>query len=156
MQRFWDKVEKSNGCWNWLASTDGRYGVFWSMGRKVKAHRFSIELNGTDIPPGMLVCHKCDNTLCVNPEHLFLGTHSDNTRDAFNKGRMISPTQRKGFICHNARKTHCKNGHSLSGENLYMPPDGGRVCKQCASQSRLKYQISQKSRKALNPETAND
>lgn len=96
--RFWEKVYKTNDCWWWIASVDGcGYGCFGkSRARKnkttalTKAHRFSYELHNGKIPNGMMVCHKCDNPGCVNPNHLFLGTQKDNTEDRRKKGRVVS------------------------------------------------------------------
>ena len=77
-----------NYCWHWnrALNTPG-YGVCQNNGRQVGAHRFSYEYFIGAIPHGMLVCHICDNPSCVNPDHLFLGTYSDNAKDMVNKGR---------------------------------------------------------------------
>jgi len=85
-ESFWEKVEigSASDCWEWLASThkDG-YGRF----RNGLAHRVSWKLSKGEIPQGMYVCHRCDNPLCCNPSHLFLGTQADNMSDMVNKGR---------------------------------------------------------------------
>lgn len=87
--RLWAQVKKSDGCWEWTSATlvDG-YGLLRIDGKgKQLAHRFSYELHCGPIPDGIHVLHRCDNRLCVRPEHLFLGTRSDNMQDMVNKGR---------------------------------------------------------------------
>lgn len=85
---FWPKVIKSDTCWLWNAAKhkDG-YGRFYFNNRNQRAHRIAWILTNGDIELGLNVCHKCDTPLCVNPNHLFLGTHSDNTNDKVSKGR---------------------------------------------------------------------
>lgn len=85
--RFWGRVEKTDGCWLWRAGTNRGYGIAWVGGRIKKAHRVSWEEVNGPIPPGMFVCHRCDNPPCVRPSHLFLGTNADNMRDMSEKGR---------------------------------------------------------------------
>lgn len=92
---FWAKVRKTNGCWVWTSGLywDG-YGKFWagSQGRTVRAHRFSYELHKGKIKKGLLVCHSCDNRLCVKPSHLWTGTVKDNNDDMTTKGRNFFST----------------------------------------------------------------
>lgn len=88
--RFWVKVRKSDGCWEWTAaSKQGGYGKIAVGRRLMLAHRVSWELANGPIPDGLLVCHTCDNPPCVRPDHLFLGTQTDNMRDAVRKNRGI-------------------------------------------------------------------
>ena len=91
VERFWRKVEKSDGCWLWKGrSMTVGYGYFStdSGRRHGYAHRFSWELHNGPIPAGLCVLHKCDVRLCVNPDHLFLGTRTDNSDDKTRKGRV--------------------------------------------------------------------
>lgn len=95
--RFFSHVDKGadNGCWNWTGAVNGSiknpgYGVFSIKHKLVGAHRFSYSLLVGDIPNGLFVCHSCDNRLCVNPTHLWVGTARENTQDCIAKGRFAS------------------------------------------------------------------
>lgn len=92
-ERFWEKVQKSDGCWIWTGCTSGDgYGAIKDVGGKkqISTHRLSWKLhNGSEIPQGMMICHSCDNPVCVNPSHLWLGTPDDNMKDRDRKGRHV-------------------------------------------------------------------
>lgn len=126
--RFWAKVDRTDDCWTWTAATTGsgygRFGHQNARGGWVAAHRFAYELANGPIPDGMFVCHKCDNPPCVNPSHLFLGTHQDNMRDMDAKGR------RRG-----KELTHCPNGHEYTDDNIKLHPYGYRRCATCRKES---------------------
>lgn len=88
MRRFWDKVDKSGSCWLWTGSNKPRgYGQIKVEGKTIFAHRLSWELAYGPIPEGLYVCHRCDVPACVRPDHLFLGTQTDNMADRDAKGR---------------------------------------------------------------------
>ena len=76
-------VDSDSGCYNWTGATSPNgYGLMWTGMKLIGAHRFSwLVFNGSDIPEGMYICHKCDNKKCVNIDHLYLGTPSDNMGD---------------------------------------------------------------------------
>jgi hypothetical protein len=91
-ERFWSKVTKvdGEGCWCWTANKNNKgYGLFRPGGVAPKrlAHRLAYADAYEEIPKGICVLHKCDNPACVRPDHLFLGTMLDNTRDMDAKGR---------------------------------------------------------------------
>lgn len=88
-QRFWRRVIKKEGCWGWSGFCNffGYGQISLPSGNATNAHRVSWELHYGTIPEGMWVLHRCDNPPCVNPEHLFLGTHEDNMRDMAQKNR---------------------------------------------------------------------
>jgi len=92
LERFMQYVEKKdNSCWLWIGcvDTDG-YGDFTCKEESShRAHRVSWKLHKGNIPEGLFVLHSCDIPSCVNPEHLFLGTHEDNIKDKIKKGRCI-------------------------------------------------------------------
>jgi len=121
---LFDRIDfdSQTGCWNWVGAIDPNgYGAARYNGRKVQAHRLSAILwLGLRPSDTRLALHRCDNRRCFNPKHIFLGTQSDNIRDAVEKGRHRE-----------ARKTHCPSGHPYSGGNLVILKSGNRRCKEC-------------------------
>lgn len=106
-ERFWEKVNKDGPthpnceaqCWVWAGSLNTKgYGLISSNGGNIVTHRISYELHNGSIPDGLLVLHRCDRPSCVNPNHLFLGTHQDNMDDMAAKGRSTrgKPAWNKG------------------------------------------------------------
>jgi hypothetical protein len=95
-ERFYDFAlpEPNSGCWIW---TGALYGSGYGCFLRQQAHRVAWELHNGSIPDGLLVCHRCDFRPCVNPEHLFIGTQSDNLNDMHAKGRNNTPRGSKHF-----------------------------------------------------------
>jgi hypothetical protein len=93
-EKFWEHVNKNtkSGCWEWVGPRfETGYGQCVAHPETTHAHRTSWLLNRGEIPHGLCVCHKCDNPPCVNPDHLFLGTRSDNAIDMASKDRAHRP-----------------------------------------------------------------
>lgn len=142
------------GCWIWQkgrgsGSPTHRYGRISHEGVPINAHRASWIVHRGPIPSGIEVLHKCDVPLCVNPEHLFLGTKGDNMRDMAAKGRALN---------NNDYKTHCPKGHAYSAENTWHDKRGKRYCVECrkydASRDRVRNRKRMAAWRAKNPEKA--
>lgn len=122
LARFWAKVDKSagpDGCWPW---TGGRlpfgYGIFQMGTGPKKAHRVSWAMAHGSVPEDLLVLHRCDNPPCVNPDHLFLGTHADNASDKMKKGRHTPcPGDRNGM------RKHPENAARGDRHGRYLHPE---------------------------------
>lgn len=116
--RFWPKVEKTDGCWNWRASTfRNGYGQFHNPGSTL-AHRFSHELHRGPIPEGLVIDHLCRNRRCVNPKHL------EPVSQAVNLQRGLTLNAAESAM------THCLRGHEFTALNTYLYR-GRRSCRTC-------------------------
>lgn len=129
VQRFWDRVTPGTPteCWIWPGTRNNKgYGLIGKGGRGTggfTVHRVSWMIHRGPIPDGKWVLHRCDTPACVNPDHLFIGTHRDNMADMVAKGRHPRS---------NALKTECKHGHPFSEANTFVRPSGKRMCRTCS------------------------
>lgn len=127
-QRFWAKVIKtSDGCWLWTGGKTGRgYGLITIDGHHRPAHRVAWELyHGHPMDPSLDACHICDTPLCVNPNHIFPATPSENALDAKRKGRLVQPW---------GPQPVCRNGHVRTPENTLISR-GHQECRICRKES---------------------
>jgi hypothetical protein len=114
--QFLSKIERTEGCWNWLGHLDIEgYGMFFHLRRSDRAHRVSYETFIGPIPDGLVIDHLCFNKACVNPLHLEPVTIKENTRRFY-----------KTLV-------HCPNGHEYTPENVRIRAGtiDTRVCKAC-------------------------
>jgi hypothetical protein len=128
-EKFWPNVspEPNTGCWLWTASVMEKrrgYGQIQFGGTLLKAHRVSWELHhGAGSAKGLFVCHHCDVPSCVNPDHLFLGTNTDNVHDMVAKHRHCGQ-----------KKTHCPRGHPYDKISHRGNGRPFRRCKCCSTE----------------------
>lgn len=101
MKRFWDRVKKGPGCWDWMLKYKNRPVIGYGTFDGIAAHRFSYALANGPIPNGCMVLHKCNNPACVRPSHLYAGTNSDNMKDRASSGwfKKGEPSWRRGIPC---------------------------------------------------------
>lgn len=137
-ERFWEKVEKTDGCWNWIGLTTHGYGRF-SIGSRsddsktqVQAHRVSYEWLVGPIPEGHHMDHLCRNRRCVNPNHLEPVLPRENA------------LRGDGSSAVNAKKTHCPSGHEYTPENTTIEKRGARRCRACGKERYQKWKSAYK------------
>lgn len=143
-----DKTVKNGSCMEWTGNYFLRkkgkqylpsYPYIYHSGKVWRGNRLVLFLHSGKLEKDLFSLHKCDNTKCVNPEHLYWGDSFDNVRDSYVRGRA-----------RNLKVTHCPHGHKYSGQNLRIDKWGGRHCRSCAAYRNRKMKIG----KAIYDEAA--
>lgn len=146
--KFFVKLEArgADECWPIKACTDKSGYPLLSVDKKLfRANRVALRIYGNRWGlESEYACHRCDNPGCVNPAHLFWGSHADNVQDAAKKGRLVTPTM---------NKTHCLNNHPFDDENtsFYYAKTRGETYRRCKTCMREK---AREQRKKSKPEAA--
>lgn len=135
LERFWEKVNVAgpNECWEWTGAVkkDNGYGILCSASNnrvQLLAHRVSAAIHFGMISRKSMVCHHCDNRICVNPAHLYIGDGFTNAADMMRRGRGSGQFQ---------EQTHCRKGHEFTPETTYTWANGKR--RQCYICKREKW-----------------
>ncbi len=128
--RFWERVIRTSAddCWMWTGALAGKgYGRILVNGKPRPAHQVAWELaHGAAFPEGREGCHTCDTPRCVNPRHIRPGTHSENLKEAYDRGLVSRRKLRR-------KRTVCEGGlHELTPENTKVSASGNRSCRTCA------------------------
>lgn len=133
---FWSQIDRSGGdaaCWPWLGIRHEKgYGIFFVGGQIYRAHRASYRLFVGAFDELLAICHSCDNPPCVNPAHLWAGSILANNQDRAAKGRARGPLTPRPI------KTVCSQGHPKVGDNLYVGPNGDRLCRTCRATNDIR------------------
>lgn len=140
--RFWSKVDRRGPeeCWPWTGPVHKRgYGKITDDRTTLLAHRVAFSMESGRIKSDLIVDHICNNPICVNPGHLQMITQRRNVMRG------------KGLAAENARKTHCKNGHPLSGENLVLIRQKNgrneRRCRTCSRETGRRHDAKRRGRR---------
>jgi hypothetical protein len=116
---FWEHVDASGDCWEWVGTLSHGYGAAWIEGVHVLTHRYAYQTLVGPIRQGLDLDHLCRNRTCLNPDHLEPVTKAMNVMRGY------------GFGARHSRKTACVHGHPFDEANTYFIRGGGRMCRAC-------------------------
>jgi hypothetical protein len=140
IEKLWEKTQLKDGHWLWTGATSNGHGrcsyngTLWTVSRLSLCIYLKISYKGI-----WEACHICEYANCWNPLHLYQGDRKSNTNDNINNGKFYY------YSKNNSNKTHCLNGHPYFGNNLYIKPNGWRVCIICRTEQKRK--LRQRDRK---------